>query len=140
MTLCVVMCGKAIETICVEKTSERQLGVGLKKLVEKGIIDNRLFEWAEVLRKQRNIGAHATEDETSREDAKDVLAFAIALCDYIYVLAEKYKEFIERKARKLKGKAGLLPVWLTPPYANLACLSNSMGLRYPSGECRRVEL
>jgi hypothetical protein len=40
----------------------------------------------------------------SREYAKDVLAFAIALCDYIYVLAEKYKEFIERKARKLKRK------------------------------------
>jgi len=32
---------------------------------------------------------------------------------------------------------GLLPVWWTPPYANSACTSNSMGLRYPSVECRR---
>lgn len=102
---CVVMCGKAIEAVCVEKAEEQQLGAGLKKLVERGIIDRRLFEWAEVLRKQRNIGAHATEDETSREDAKDVLAFATALCDYIYVLAEKYKEFVERKAKKHRGKA-----------------------------------
>ena len=33
--------------------------------------------------------------------------------------------------------AGLLPVWWTPPYANSAFISNSMGLRYPSVECRR---
>ena len=40
----------------------------------------------------------------------------------------------------LISHSGLLPVWLTPPYANPACLSTSMGLRYPSVECRRVEL
>ena len=34
-------------------------------------------------------------------------------------------------------QSGLLPVWWTPPYANSACTSNSMGLRYPSVECRR---
>lgn len=100
---CVVMCGKAIEAICVAQADERQLGKGLRKLLENGVIDKRLFEWAEVLRKQRNIGAHATEEETSREDAKDVLAFATALCDYIFVLAEKYKEFVERKAKKVRA-------------------------------------
>ena len=39
-----------------------------------------------------------------------------------------------------RGLYGLLPVWLTPPYANPAFFSNSIGLRYPSVECRRVEL
>ena len=33
--------------------------------------------------------------------------------------------------------SGLLPVRWTPPYANSAFTSNSMGLSYPSVECRR---
>jgi hypothetical protein len=33
--------------------------------------------------------------------------------------------------------SGLLLVWWTPPYANSAFISNSMGLRYPSVECLR---
>ena len=73
-------------------------------MLAKNIIDTRLFEWAEVLRKERNIGAHTTEDETSREDAKDVLDFGIALCEYIYVLDQKYREFGERKVKKAKAK------------------------------------
>ncbi len=32
---------------------------------------------------------------------------------------------------------GLLLVWWTPTYAHSAFISNSMGLRYPSVECRR---
>jgi hypothetical protein len=34
-------------------------------------------------------------------------------------------------------QTGLLPVWWTLAYANSAFISNSMGLRYPSVECRR---
>ncbi len=34
-------------------------------------------------------------------------------------------------------RSGLLPVWWTPTYAHSAFISNSMGLRYPSVECRR---
>jgi hypothetical protein len=37
----------------------------------------------------------------------------------------------------LSGLFGLLLVWWTPTYANSAFISNSMGLRYPSVECRR---
>ena len=35
---------------------------------------------------------------------------------------------------------GLLPVWLMPGYANSACISNSIGLRWPNVECRRLGL
>ena len=41
---------------------------------------------------------------------------------------------------KRSKHSGLLPVWWTPIYANSAFISNSMGLRYPSVECRRLGL
>ena len=54
-----VMCGKAIEFIVCDKTNKNNLFQGLKELKAKEIIDARLYEWSEALRKERNIGAHA---------------------------------------------------------------------------------
>jgi len=101
---CAVMCGKAMEAICIEKTSEKTLHLGLKKLLEKQIIDSRLYGWGEALRNERNLGAHATEEETTKEDARDVLDFATAMCEYIYVLSDKYKSFKDRKNKSLGKK------------------------------------
>jgi hypothetical protein len=36
---------------------------------------------------------------------------------------------VEGNSIKWSGEAGLLLVWLTPTYANPACISNSIGLR-----------
>ena len=47
--------------------------------------------------KHINIGAHATEDKISKEDAKDLLDFAQAICDYVFVLNAKFNRFMERK-------------------------------------------
>lgn len=70
---CVVMCGRTIEGLCIHhKTKGKTLASGLKELREKDIIDSRLFEWGEALRKHRNIGAHATAVKISKEDAKDL--------------------------------------------------------------------
>ena len=92
-----VMCGRALEFVTIEKTGEKTLYKGLQKLKEQNVIDDRLFEWGEALRKERNIGAHAAEEEISRQDANDILDFAVAICDYIYVLAQKYSEYLDRK-------------------------------------------
>lgn len=97
-----VMCGRAIEAICKEKTGEKTLCAGLKKLKDTNEIDERLFEWGDVLRKERNIGAHATDEITSKQDARDILDFAISICEYIYVLSQKYKEFLKRKENHRK--------------------------------------
>ncbi len=96
---CAVMCGKAIEAICVDKTGKKTLAEGLRELKNQNVIDDRLFAWSEVLREQRNIGAHAVEDSTTEEDARDILDFATAICEYIYVLSEKYDQYIRRKSR-----------------------------------------
>lgn len=103
---CAVMCGRAIEAVCTEhKTKSKNLAGGLKELKQKGVIDGRLFEWGDALRNHRNIGAHATDQDISKEDAKDVLDFAIAICEYVFVLSEQYEAF---KAR-LKESKPLIP-------------------------------
>jgi hypothetical protein len=92
-----VMCGRAVEALCQEKTKARTLAEGLKKLRTSKVIDDKLFEWSEALRKERNIGAHAGEEEISVQDARDVLDFAIAISEYVYVLDETYKAYLARK-------------------------------------------
>ena len=97
---CAVMCGRALEAVCkAHKTKGWQLAKGLEELKAKSIIDGRLFEWGEALRKHRNIGAHASDEEITRENASDLLHFTIAICDYVYVLSAKYEEF---KLRQIK--------------------------------------
>jgi hypothetical protein len=101
-TACAVMCGRAIEGLCKDKVNAEYLSEGLKKLKAAKVIDEKLFEWGEALRNERNIGAHAGEESISKQDAKDVMDFAVAMAEYVYVLDDKYKAY---KARK-NGKKG----------------------------------
>ena len=98
---CAVMCGRILEAICSEfKTKNKFLAGGLKELLETGIIDKKIYNWGEALRRHRNIGAHVSSDVIEREDAKDLIEFADAICDYIFVLAAKFEEFMERIKKK----------------------------------------
>ena len=101
---CAVMCGTALEGICVEFTQKKYLAEGLKALLEKKIIDSRIFEWGEALRQHRNLGAHATEHDISIKDATDLLDFTNAICDYIYDLTVKFENFKKRQKGKAKKK------------------------------------
>lgn len=101
---CAVMCGRAIEAICIQHTKEKNLAKGLKALKDKGIIDARLLEWSNSLRHERNLGAHATGIKTARDDARDLLDFAIAIGEYVFVLSAKYKEYKKRKDKAKKDK------------------------------------
>jgi hypothetical protein len=82
------------------------LADGLKELLDQGVIDKRLFDWGDVLRKHRNIGAHATEEKIPKEDAKDLLEFVSAICEYVFILSDKFEKFMERsKSRQKDTKA-----------------------------------
>jgi hypothetical protein len=95
---CAVMCGKAIEIVCNELVGPvKNLEEGLRKLKDAGIIDELLFKWGNLLRKERNIGAHASSEPTSRSDASDALEFCQVMCEYIFVLSKKYQAYMERK-------------------------------------------
>jgi len=97
---CAVMCGCALEGICNEYSAKSKiLAKGLEELLDRKIIDERLFRWGEELRKHRNIGAHATGEKISREDAQDLLDFVNAICEYVFVLSVKFEEFMQRKGQ-----------------------------------------
>lgn len=94
-----VLCGRALERLIKEKTgSAHMIGKGLKQLLDSGAIDQRLYEWAEALRRERNIGAHASDEEITKENAQDVIDFTIAIFDYVYTLSEKYAKYMARKS------------------------------------------
>lgn len=97
---CAVMCGRAIEGVCLHHDSKiRSLASGLKKLKDAGVIDERIFSWGEALRENRNLGAHATTEKVSRDDARDLLDFSAAICEYVFVLNEKFERFQKRRKK-----------------------------------------
>jgi hypothetical protein len=96
-TACAVMVGRAIEGMCKDKVGAKYLGDGLKKLKAQGFIEEKLFQWGEALRTERNIGAHAGTELVSWQNARDALDFAHAMAEYVYVLDEKYKEWVARR-------------------------------------------
>ena len=100
---CAVMCGRVLESICSEyNTKNKFLAGGLKELLDRQIIDKKIYKWGEVLREHRNIGAHATKKRISKEDARDLLDFANGICDYIFFLTNKFESFIKRKEKSKK--------------------------------------
>jgi len=96
-----VLCGRALEHLIKEKVGDYMIAKGIAELKAKGIIDQRLFEWAEALRKERNIGAHASEENTTKENAEDIIDFTIAIFDYVYTLSKKYEKYIDRKSTRV---------------------------------------
>jgi len=98
---CAVMCGRALEGICANNnTKNRNLASGFKELLEKEIIDKKIYEWAEMLRQLRNIGAHAGNKTIHKEDAKDQLDFTEAIINHIFTLTEKFRAFAKRRGIK----------------------------------------
>lgn len=98
---CAVMCGRALEAICHEHGVKKSALIGgLKELRQKGILDERMFEWSDMLRTHRNIGAHLTDQEITKEDAKELLDFTKAIVDYIFVLSHRFQRFLERHKKE----------------------------------------
>src|SRR5690606_16424667 len=97
---CAVMCGRAIEGVCKNHDPKtKTLAAGLKKLRDDRVIDSRLYEWGEALRENRNLGAHATTEKVSKDDAKDLLDFSAAICEYVFVLNAKWERFQTRRKK-----------------------------------------
>ncbi len=111
-----VMFGRALEAVCrdfldpklpsgtaeAEAPPKRRilLGEGIKMLKDKGIIDDRLYDWSQQLHAFRNLAAHPGEISISRQDAEDLQSFVYAIIEYIYDLADRYEEFKARIAKK----------------------------------------
>lgn len=95
---CAVMCGRTLESACAEfGLKGKMLASGLRKLLDKEIIDKKIYLWGEELRKRRNIGAHALNERVNKEDAEDILDFTNVICQYIFVLSKQFDSFMKRK-------------------------------------------
>lgn len=94
----VVMCGRTLEGVCQNQgVSERTLQKSLEEMRSRGLIDQRLWDWAELLRDVRNTAAHFNDEEVSRQDAEDCLTFNEALLDYLYVLKKRFDDMQLRR-------------------------------------------
>lgn len=97
-TAAVVMCGRTLEGTCEKQgIKERTLQRSLDEMKTRGIIDSHLSEWADTLRGVRNTAAHYNDQDVSRQDASDALAYCEALLDYLYVLKARFEEMKARR-------------------------------------------
>ncbi len=94
------MCRKTLEGIVDEKKIvAKNLAAALKEMKENGIIENRLYEWADILRITGNEAAHEVNVHLSQQDARDILEFTHALLEYIFTFQEKFNQFQNRQSR-----------------------------------------
>ncbi len=97
-TAAAIMCRKILEGICKEHgVRERTLIKSLERMKDERIIDERLYEWADVLRLVGNEAAHDVNVTISRDDAKDMLEFTNAILDYLFSFRDKFEEFKKRR-------------------------------------------
>jgi hypothetical protein len=97
-TATAIMCRKTLEGICVEHgIKSHNLVSSLKELKDKGIIENRLYEWADALRISGNEAAHDVNVTIPPDDARDILEFTNALLEYVFTFRDKFEEFKKRR-------------------------------------------
>jgi hypothetical protein len=102
-TASVVMSGRALEAVAKHfhlsgKADRLMLAKGLEELRTSGKIDDRLYQWGKELQLHRNLAAHASDKVFGLEDAEDLFEFVNAICEYLFVLQDRYDRFIKRKA------------------------------------------
>lgn len=106
-TASVGMSGRALEAVgrhfYPDETKPLMLGAGLQKLYEAHVIDSRLYEWGKALAKERHLAAHASGTHFNREDAEDIFRFTTGICDYVFVLADDFRSFMDRRKTATKA-------------------------------------
>src|SRR5205809_4081004 len=96
-----LMCRKTLEGLCQLKGADKGgLAIGLRQLHEKGIIEARLFEWAQALREDGNLAAHELEARVTREDAVHIVDFTEAILEYVFILSDKFGEYQQLRAKR----------------------------------------
>ncbi|HYZ76400.1 MAG TPA: DUF4145 domain-containing protein [Gaiellaceae bacterium] len=86
--------GRALEALCRDlNANDKMLGAGLKELRDAGKIDERLYAWGTELNAKRNIAAHPDPTPIPQRDPQYVFDFALAICEYVYVLTAKFERF-----------------------------------------------
>jgi|LGOV01.1.fsa_nt_gb hypothetical protein len=99
-TATVIMCRKIIDGLCtLQGVNERNLDLSLKKLRDNGVIDTRLYDWANALRLSGNEAVHDLKVTFDHADASDLMDLTSAILEYIYSFTQKFDQFMERRAK-----------------------------------------
>ena len=103
-TATALMCRRTIEAVAVDHAvKERTLADSLRVMKERGIIEHRLFEWAEALRLVGNEAAHEVERDIHGQDAIDAVEFTSAILEYLYTFRDRFEAFKKRRAQVTDG-------------------------------------
>jgi hypothetical protein len=98
-TAAAVMFRRTLEGICAEHGHRgRTLAVSLRAMRDAGIIEGRLYEWADELRHSGNDAAHDVNVTVSAQDAADLLEFTRALIEYLYTYRDRFEAFRARRS------------------------------------------
>jgi hypothetical protein len=84
------------------KVSNLRTDTGRAAYIGRGVCDSRLYEWGKALAQERHLAAHASGTHFSREDAEDIVKFTASICEYVFVLSEQFKDFMERRQNTSK--------------------------------------
>lgn len=104
---------RIVEGMCADQGAKgRSLAAKLKNLKDRGLMEERLYDWSSLVREVGNEGAHEVQRGVSAEDARETLQFVEALLDYMYAYRVRYQEFVDRRAGV---KPDLFPDWPAPP-------------------------
>jgi hypothetical protein len=89
----VVMVRRALEAIAKDyvPSGRGELFQALRQMHTDGVISDEMKEWADGLRKWGNLGAHATTQKVTPDDAKHALDYLEALMRIIYELRPKFE-------------------------------------------------
>lgn len=105
-TATAIMCRKTLEGICAEHNIKRKvLADSLNELKKQGIIESRLFDWADMLRISGNEAAHDLAVTVPADDARDILEFTNALLEYVFTFKDKFEQYKKRKEEKKHKKS-----------------------------------
>jgi hypothetical protein len=97
-TACAIMCRKTLERICAaHEVNQGGLAKSLRKMHDLNLIDDRLFEWSDLLRTTGNQAAHGGEVSIQGRDAKDIVEFTNAIMDYLFSFRGRFEEFKKRR-------------------------------------------
>jgi hypothetical protein len=100
-----IMCRKTLEGICTAHgVTERTLARSLRTMHEQNLIDDRLFEWSDLMRAAGNEAAHGVGLSIQQPDAKDILEFTNAIMDYLFSFRDRFEEFKKRRSRDSGAK------------------------------------
>jgi hypothetical protein len=94
------MSRKTLEGICaVHGVTEHSLATSLRKMHKQNLIDDRLFEWSDLMRAAGNEAAHGVGLSIQQADAKDILEFTNAIMDYLFSFRDRLEEFKRRRGK-----------------------------------------